>query len=351
MSSSVFDDPVWHGLFGDEDVAAAFAVARRLAHYLAFESALARAMAAEGLVTEVARDAILTACAIFEPDTAALSRGVARDGLPIPEFVRQVRAVIGPDHASAFHQGSTSQDVMDTALILTLKEINSVFGQRLDRLIGQCAGLTERFGENALMGRTRMQAALPIRVGDRIASWSAPIAGCRARLAALEPHLNQIQFGGPVGTRNGFDGKADAVAARMAAELGLHAPNRAWHSDRSAIVDYANWLSLVSGTVGKLGQDVALMAQQGIDDIGIAGGGASSAMPHKQNPIAAETLVALARYNAAQMGAMHQVLIHEQERSGIAWTLEFIALPMMCAATGRSLALASDLLASIDSIG
>ncbi|MDX8489945.1 lyase family protein, partial [Mesorhizobium humile] len=137
--------------------------------------------------------------------------------------------------------------------------------------------------------------------------------------------------------------------AALAAKLGLgDAPQ--WHSQRDALADFAGWLSLVTGSLGKFGQDVALMAQAGTD-IELSGGGGSSAMPHKQNPVKAEALVALARFNASQLSGIYQTLVHEQERSGAAWTLEWLLLPQMVVATAAALRLAAELAGQIESLG
>jgi len=137
----------------------------------------------------------------------------------------------------------------------------------------------------------------------------------------------------------------------MAADLGLIPPSQPWHTNRHALIRFGGWLSQVSGAMGKIGKDVALMAQQGIDEIALDNGGSSSAMPHKQNPILAETLVTLARYNATQVGGLHQALVHEQERSGVAWALEWMILPDMIEATGASLERAGELLGSFTRMG
>jgi 3-carboxy-cis,cis-muconate cycloisomerase len=142
-----------------------------------------------------------------------------------------------------------------------------------------------------------------------------------------------------------------AIAAAMAREPGLGNPARARHATRDDLAHFAGLLSLVTGTLGKMGQDICLMAQQGLDEIALAGGGTSSAMPHKQNPVLAELLVTLARYNAGQLGGMPHALVHEQERSGAVWALEWMILPQMTEATARALAAALALCASVTRIG
>lgn len=199
------------------------------------------------------------------------------------------------------------------------------------------------------MGRTRMQAAIPITVSDRLRSWIEPLLDHKDRLEAMDRDLFAVQFGGAAGTLEKLGDRADDVRATLAEELDL-ADFPQWHSQRSEVADFANALSLVTGSLGKFGQDIALMAQQG-DEIELAGGGGSSAMPHKQNPVAAEVLVALARFNATQLSGMHHALIHEQERSGAAWTLEWLIMPQMAGATAAALRLAGELVGNIRRLG
>jgi 3-carboxy-cis,cis-muconate cycloisomerase len=201
------------------------------------------------------------------------------------------------------------------------------------------------------MARTRMQAALPVTAGHRIGQWAAPLAAHRARLAELRPRLLRVQLGGPVGTREGFGGQGDAIARAMAAELALGPAEAAWHTDRAALADLGGWLSMVSGSLGKMGHDIALMAQQGVGAARLRSGGTSSAMAHKANPVRAELLVTLARFNTVQLPGMHAALDHEQERSGISWSLEWLVLPRMCEATGAGLRLATALAQDVDRLG
>ena len=339
------------GLLGDPETEAALSSARTMAHMLAFEAALAEACAAEGLVPLEAASAIRTAMASFRADAEALDRATARDGVVVPELVRQLKAHVGAPHGVHVHAGATSQDVVDTALALALRDANAVFEARLIALAERLAALGEAFGTHRLMARTRMRAALPIAVADRVASWADPLERHVQRLHALAPALHRLELGGPVGTRQAFGEKGERIAQRMAQALGLTAPDRARHAVRDVWADYASFLSLVSGSLGKIGQDVALMAQDGIGEIELEGTGGSSAMAHKSNPVAAEILVSLARFNAVQVAGLHQALVHEQERSGAAWTLEWMILPPMVVCTGASLRTGLALVGSVRHIG
>jgi 3-carboxy-cis,cis-muconate cycloisomerase len=349
MAVSAFDHPLLSGLFGDSEVEALLGLDAELAAMLRFEIVLAEAEAEAGVIPQEAANAIAKALAGFKPNMAALRNGVARDGVAVPELVRQMRGAIGAPHADSLHFGATSQDVIDTAFVLRVKPLLDLFDRRLAELAGRFDQLDTAFGKNPLMGRTRMQAAIPINASDRIRSWREPLVRHKARLEALRPALFAVQFGGAAGTLDKLGGKGGAVRAALARGLDLaDAPQ--WQSQRDRLAEFAGFLSLLTGSLGKFGQDVALMAQSG-DEIALGGGGGSSAMPHKQNPVAAETLVTLGRFNATQLSGIHHALIHEQERSGSAWSLEWLILPQMIVAAGAALRLAAELASRIDRIG
>ena len=247
------------------------------------------------------------------------------------------------------HFGATSQDVIDTALVLRLKAALPVLAARLDAVIAALDALDARFGGRTLMGRTRMQAAIPITAGARIASWRGPLVRQRARLDALRPEVLVVQFGGAAGTLEKLGDKAGAVRAALAAALGLgDAPQ--WQSQRDRIAELGGWLATTTGALGKLGQDVALMAQAG-GEIALAGGGSSSAMPHKANPVGGRGAGGAGAVQRRAVGGLQQAMVHEQERSGAAWTLEWLLLPPMLIATGAALRTARQVAASIESLG
>ncbi|OCJ09379.1 3-carboxy-cis,cis-muconate cycloisomerase [Rhizobium sp. AC44/96] len=346
MTTSAFDHPFLSGLLGDSEVGAYFSVEADVRAMLAFEAALAKVEATQGVISADAAGRISAVCSEFAPDILSLRTATARDGVVVADLVRQLRDAVGGDFAKSVHVGATSQDVIDTSLMLRLKAVALVFSTRLSAVVDLFDQLDRSFGSDALMGRTRMQAAIPITVSDRLRAWSAPL---QAYVDRLSEQRFPLQFGGAAGTLEKLGDKAAEVRAALAQELGL-ADEQQWQSQRVPVADFANLLSLISGSLGKFGQDIALLAQAG-EEIELAGGGGSSAMAHKQNPVAAEALVALARFNATQLAGIHQSLVHEQERSGAAWTLEWLILPQMVMATAASLRLALELAANIRRIG
>ena len=351
MSLSPFDHPILSGLFGDPELAGFLSAEADVAAMVGFEAALAAAQAECGVISAQAAEAIEKLTSDFVVDMAGLRAGLGRDGVVAPELVRQMRAGLEGEAAKAVHFGATSQDVMDTSLVLRLKSVCMVLAGRISALEAALDGLAQRFGQRRLMARTRMQDALEIRVTDRLADWRAPLGRHRERLGEIETRLLVVQYGGAVGTLDKLGADGPKVARALARRLGLGIAEKSWHNQRDGLVEFAGWLALVTGSLGKIGQDVALMAQNAMGDIALAGGGGSSAMPHKSNPVAAEVLVSLARYTAGASGTMAQAMIHEQERSGAAWTLEWLVLPQMVMATGSALLLAQRLLDSVESMG
>lgn len=347
--SGVFDHPWLSGLFGDPQAARIWSAEADLARMIAFEAAYSRALGAAGLADAAMAERAARAIEAARIDMDALRDGTARDGLPVPALVAQLKQAAGED-AGAVHRGATSQDVIDSALACALRDTGELLRDRIGILRTALEALRVRFGDRALMGRTRMQAALPISVADRIETWARPLDDHLDRLERIMPQVTRLQLGGPVGTRADLSGQGAAVAERVAAALGL-APAPQWHARRDGVAEFAGLLSLISGGLGKMGQDVCLMAQQNPREVTLSGTGGSSAMAHKQNPVAAELLVTLARYNATQLSAMHQALMHEQERSGAAWQLEWMVLPQMARATGGALGTAIALCEAVEQIG
>jgi 3-carboxy-cis,cis-muconate cycloisomerase len=354
MSISAFQHPYLSGLVGDDEVEDVFAAKAEIDAMLAFEVSLAHAQAECGVIPHAAADLIAEVLRTFEPDMTQLRIATGRDGVVVAELVKQLRAALtshsgDAESAKHLHFGATSQDVIDTALVLRLKRACSVFDKRLHSLEMGFEQLLSTFGRRSLMGHTRMQPAIKIQVADRVRAWKEPLTRHRQRLRAFTETGFPVQLGGAAGTLDKLGSKAAMVREALAKELLLtDAPQ--WQSQRDRLNELGGLLTLVTGSLGKFGQDVALLAEVG-GEIELAGGGGSSAMAHKQNPVAAEALVALARFNAVQVSGMQHSMVHEQERSGAAWTLEWLILPPMVMATGASLRLAAELVGNIKSLG
>jgi 3-carboxy-cis,cis-muconate cycloisomerase len=206
-----------------------------------------------------------------------------------------------------------------------------------------------------MAGRTHSQQALPITFGFKVACWLAPLLRHRERLTQLLPRVLVAQFGGAVGTLAALGEMGYRAQKFFAEELKLNAPTLPWHTQRDGLVEVANWLSLITGSLGKMAQDIILMAQSEVGELSESGDatrGGSSTMPQKSNPIVSERIVAAARTNATLLANMHHALIHEHERSTHGWQMEWLTLPQMFALTAGALKsanfLASNLVVNVD---
>lgn len=330
-------------LAGDPEIESLLSDAAQVGALLAVEKALAGASADCGWISDDAAAAVGAAIDGFAPDWADLTLGMAQDGVVVPALVRQLRSHVAEPHGAALHKGATSQDIIDTGLMLQLAGVFDLFEARLTALLEKLDVLAASYGARELMAHTRMQVALPTVWGAKLGSWREPLQRHLRALGAMRGSLLVVQLGGPVGDRSSFAGHGDALAAALARrlDLGLAAP---WQATRDPIVGLGSLLALISGSMGKIGGDIALLAQNELGAVRLAGGGGSSAMAHKSNPVNAEVLVALARANAGLAGTLQQAMLHEYERSGAAWTLEWLTLPAMLVNTGASLLVGTRLL-------
>ncbi|MBX2798241.1 MAG: hypothetical protein KTR31_11245 [Myxococcales bacterium] len=270
-------------------------------------------------------------------DRHALRRGAFRDGVVVPELVRQLRAALD-EQGRFLHRGATSQDIEDTALVLRLQTWADGAVEALDAASSSLAGCAVRAPGVTTMGITRMQRALPLDWSHRIEGWQRVLVGARAALLESREAVGLVQVGGPVGDRRG---DLAPVAARLAELLSLRDPGYAWHSDRRPIASFASAVSQATAALGKVGADLSLLALLGA--IEVEGAGHSSSMPHKRNPVTAELLVALGRRAPMHLSAITGAMLHELERSGQAWTSERWALPELCLEMTRSAELTEQL--------
>ena len=195
--------------------------------------------------------------------------------------------------------------------------------------------------------RTRFQPAVPTTFGAKAAGWAAPLIRDLDRLAELRPRLLVLSFFGPGGTLSALGTGGLAVETALAAELGLGIASAPWHTARDAFAELGGWLSLVAGSLGKIGEDVILLSLAEIGEVRPGSGGGSSTLPHKSNPVGAEVLVALAGFAADRVGSLHRSLVSAYERDGAAWTLEWLTLPDLLVATGAATRIAGELIAGL----
>lgn len=355
MSILPADSGLYAALFHDSEVAAEFSEARFIQYMLEVEAALALAQSKLGVIPPEAGAAIAAGTTVLELDMQQLMVSTEKSSLPVPELVRQLRAQVGGEAASYVHWGATSQDIMDTALVLQIRPALAVIENNLAGVITNLAELADRHRDTIMAGRTHSQQALPIPFGLKVAGWLAPLVRHRQRLAEIKPRLLCVQFGGAAGTLSVLGESGLQVQAALAGELNLTVPPMPWHTQRDNLVELAGWLSLVSGSLAKMAQDIILLAQTEIGELRESADstrGGSSTMPQKHNPVISELIIAIARHNATLLSSMQQALIQEHERATHGWQLEWLTLPQMvtltAAAVKKALFLAQNLQVDTD---
>lgn len=335
MAVSPFESALLAAHLGDAETAALFSDAAEIAAMVRVEATLARVQGRLGVIPADAGEAIARALSAVTVAPAALAEGTAGSGVPVPALVAELRRAVGGGAAQYVHWGATTQDIVDTGLVLRLRDLADLLGKRLEAVTAALAAQARAHRDLPMAARTWGQPATPTTFGLRIAGWLAPLIRHRDRLAEMRPRLLAVSCGGASGTMAAIGEAGPAVEAALAAELGLAVPPKPWHAERDTIAELGGWFSLVTGSLGKMGADLKLMASAGTARAGSAGG--SSTMPQKANPVGAEALIALARQNAALVAALHGALVHAEERDAGAWSVEWLSLPPMAVAAGAAL--------------
>ncbi|PXX67750.1 3-carboxy-cis,cis-muconate cycloisomerase [Pseudomonas sp. LAMO17WK12:I10] len=330
-SNQLFD-----AYFTTRDMRAVFCDQGRVQAMLDFEAALARAEARVGVIPAAAVAPIEAACRAGLYDFAALGQAIATAGNSAIPLVKALGKQIAKSDASAeryVHLGATSQDVMDSGLVLQVRQALSLIDNDLARLGGILAAQAQRYADTPMAGRTWLQHATPVTLGMKIAGWLGAVTRSRERLAQLKPRLLVLQFGGASGTLAALGEQALPIAQALAEELQLSLPEQPWHTQRDRLVEFASVLGLIAGSLGKLGRDISLLMQTEAAEVfepSAPGKGGSSTMPHKRNPVGAAVLIGAATRVPGLLATMFSAMPQEHERSLGLWHAEWETLPEIC---------------------
>lgn len=330
-------DPA-RALFATPAMADAFSGAAHVRAMLAFEAALARAEARAGVIPPTAADAIASACDVSRFDVQRLYQEAIPAGTPAIPLVRLLTALVPAEHLGYVHWGATSQDTIDTALMLQARAGLTLLLADLRAIGARCAALAEEHRQTLMAGRTLLQQALPITFGLKAARWLALVTRQSRRLAELRAGL-AVQLGGAAGTLASLGEAGPSVVVLLAEELGLSAPDLPWHAERDRVAELAAQLGVVAGAMATIATDLVLLAQSEVAEVSedtAAGKGGSSALPHKRNPVDATFALAAARLAVGQVPVVLAAMAQEHERAAGGWQAEWQALPDLFNATASA---------------
>lgn len=329
--------------FTARDMREVFCDQGRVQAMLDFEAALARAEARVGLIPSSAVAPIAAACEASLYDFAALGEAIATAGNSAIPLVKALGKLIASSDAEAeryVHLGATSQDVMDSGLVLQLRQALVLIEHQLAQLADSLAAQAQRFATTPLAGRTWLQHATPVTLGMKIAGWLGAVTRSRQRLQELKPRLLVLQFGGASGTLAALGEQALPIAKALAEELQLSLPEQPWHTQRDRIVEFGAVLGLIAGSLGKFGRDISLLMQTEAAEVfepAAPGKGGSSTMPHKRNPVGAAVLIGAATRVPGLVSTLFSAMPQEHERSLGLWHAEWETLPEICCLVSGSL--------------
>ena len=337
MAASVFDSALLSRLFPTGDTGRLFTDSAAIRAMLLTEGALARVQGARGLIPETSAAAISRAVMEVQIDPAALAAPTGENGVCVPALVSALRTEMkAPEHAQFVHWGATSQDIIDTALMLRLRQAFTLIETDLKKVLRALAGLAERHASLPMPARTYGQHATPTSFGALAAAWGAPLLKLLEALPELRSSCLLVSLSGAAGTASELGPDVPDLRAAFAADLKLGDPGRSWHTDRTPILRLSDWLTRLTIGLGKLGDDLTELVQSGIGEIVISGAGASSTMPQKQNPVAPSVLVALARHTAGMHAVLQGSAMPRNQRDGAAWFTEWISLPQIVLGTASA---------------
>lgn len=315
------------------------------------ELALMRALVNCGLAPAQAAEELAGAGAGARAvDLAELERSVAEHGTPVPGLLAALRARVGPVAAAHLHRGATSQDIVDTAIMLVARR---ALGPLLKDLTGageECAALAEHHRTSLMPARTLLQQALPLTFGLKAATWLSGLDGAHAELAEVRDHVLAVQLGGAVGTLASLGDEGLQVVADVASQLGLAEPELPWHTIRLRPARLASALASALGVMAKIARDVVLLAQTEVGEASERAGegrGGSSTMPHKRNPVDAVAVLACAQRGPGLAATILSAMAHEHERAAGAWQGEWGALLELLGLTGSAASALRESLSSL----
>lgn len=326
-------------MFSTPEMAAIFSPDAHVGRMLEFEAALAQAEAAAGVIPAEAAQAIAAACRVERFDVPALYRAAVPAGTLAIPLVRALTEQVAPEGRDYVHWGATSQDVIDTAMVLQMRDGLSLLIARLLDVGDTCAALAEQHRRTLMPGRTLMQQALPITFGLKAARWLGMTTRQVARLDALRREVLVVQFGGAAGTLASLGADGTRVVELLAERLGLGVPDLPWHAERDRMAEIASALGVVAGAMAKIATDLVLLAQTEVGEVseGAAPGkGGSSAMPQKRNPVDATFALAAARLAMGAVPVVLSGMAQEQERAVGGWQAEWEALPELFLSTASA---------------
>jgi 3-carboxy-cis,cis-muconate cycloisomerase len=328
-STTVLDSILFRDAFGTPAMREVFSDYSTIVRYAEVEVALAKAEARCGVISAEAAEEIAKRTDVAALDFDLLRQETDNVGYPILPLVHQMTKQCG-EAGRYVHWGATTQDIMDTAVVLQLRDGLAIVEKDIAALRGILADLSRRYRDTPMAGRTHLQQALPVTFGYKTAIYLAMFDRHAERLEQLKPRVLVGQFAGAAGTLASLGDKGLEVQKALCEELGLGIPAATWHVARDGFAEAVNFLALVTGSLGKIALDIMIMASTEFAELYepfVKGRGGSSTMPQKRNPISSELMLAASKAVRQHAGLMLDAMVQDLERATGPWHAEWMAIP------------------------
>ncbi|WP_299547191.1 lyase family protein [uncultured Tateyamaria sp.] len=330
MAASVFSSSLYGQLFPTGEVARLWSDSAEVRAMLLVEGALAKVQGAQGLIPELSAAFIHRSSLEVQIDPAGLAKATGQNGVSVPALVDEFRkAMEAPEHAQYAHWGATSQDIIDTALMLRLRQTLNAQQDVLNNVLKAMGAQAEMYAETPMVARTYGQHATPTSWGAVLAQWGQPLADAMQQLSALRQGSLWVSLSGAAGTASALGPSADKTRAELADALKLSDPGRSWHTDRGPILRIADWMARIVATFSAMGQTAVALAATECQEIALDVAGSSSTMPQKENPVGPSTLVALGHQMTGLRASLQAASAHQHQRDGAAWFTEWMVMPQI----------------------
>lgn len=330
MAASVFDSPLFARLFDAGEAGRLFSDSAAIRAMLLVEGALAKVQGDLGVIPELSAAAIHRASMEIQIDPGAIAQATGENGVSVPGLVAAFRAEMNaPEHAAYVHWGATSQDIIDTALMLRLRQALALAEADLREVITALGAAAEDHATLPMVGRTYGQQATPTTWGAILAGFGSPFINALDELDVLRTSSLLVSLSGAAGTGSALGPKAAETRIALAKALGLGDPKRSWHTDRTPILRVADWQGRIMTALGAMGHTLVGLTASEVGEVSLGKAGASSTMPQKQNPVSPSAMIALSHQFTGLRASLQIAAQHQHQRDGAAWFTEWMVVPQL----------------------
>lgn len=350
MASTMIDSLIFKDVFSTKELRDIFDDRRIIQNWLDIEVALAQTQAELGIIPKEAAVEIEKKAKVENMNIEEIQKGIVKTGHSLVPTLRNLQKVCDNGYGEYIHLGPTTQDIIDTGFMLSIKEAFELIYSDLRDVELVLLELVEKYRDTVMAGRTHGQQALPITFGYKVAIWASEVRRHIQRMQECKDRVLVGQMSGAVGTMAGFGGVAFEVCDGTISKLNLNIPDICWQSSRDRIIEIVSVMSMIAATLGKISHEITTLQKTEFSELaegfgkGVVG---SSTMPHKRNPGLSEAITTLAKISKSNMSLAYESMYAEHERDGALWKVEWYSVSQNMIVSGTAVAKTKKLLTNL----